>query len=34
VGLPVYRWNDRRPLDHAEYAIAHGFGVEFRRCAS
>jgi predicted phosphodiesterase len=34
VGLPVYRWNDRRPLDHAEYAIVHGAGVEFRRCAS
>ena len=34
VGLPVYRWNDRRPLDHAEYAIVHGSAVEFRRCAS
>jgi predicted phosphodiesterase len=33
VGLPVYRWNDRRPLDHAEYAIVHGHAVEFRRCA-
>lgn len=33
VGLPVYRWNDRRPLDHAEYAIVHGSAVEFRRCA-
>ena len=32
VGLPVYRWNDRRPLDHAEYAIVHGDAVEFRRC--
>jgi predicted phosphodiesterase len=34
VGLPVYRWNDRRPLDHAEYAIVHGSAVEFRHCAS
>ena len=34
VGLPVYRWNDRRPLDHAEYAIVDGRAVEFRRCAS
>ena len=34
VGLPVYRWNDRRPLDHAEYGIVHGFAVEFRRCAT
>jgi predicted phosphodiesterase len=34
VGLPVYRWNDRRPLDHPEYAIVHGSAVEFRRCAS
>ena len=32
VGLPVYRWNDRRPLDHAEYAVVHGDAVEFRRC--
>jgi hypothetical protein len=29
----VYRWNDRRPLDHAEYAIVHGYAIEFRRCA-
>jgi predicted phosphodiesterase len=34
VGLPVYRWNDRRPLDHAEYAIVQGSAVEFRRCAT
>jgi predicted phosphodiesterase len=34
VGLPVYRWNDRRPLDHAEYAIVRGSAVEFRRCRS
>ena len=34
VGLPVYRWNDRQPLDHAEYAIVHGFAIEFRRCAT
>jgi predicted phosphodiesterase len=33
VGLPVYRWNDRRPLPHAEYAIVDGRSVEFRRCA-
>lgn len=33
VGLPVYRWNDRRALDHAEYAIVEGLSVEFRRCA-
>lgn len=33
VGLPVYRWNDRRPLDHAEYAIVTGLAVEFRRVA-
>lgn len=33
VGLPVYRWNDRRPLDHAEYAIVDGLSVEFRRVA-
>jgi predicted phosphodiesterase len=33
VGLPVYRWNDRRPLDHAEYALVYGDAVEFRRCA-
>jgi predicted phosphodiesterase len=33
VGLPVYRWNDRRPLAHAEYAIVDGRSVEFRRCA-
>jgi len=32
VGLPVYRWNDRRALDHAEYAIVHGRAVEFRHC--
>jgi predicted phosphodiesterase len=32
VGLPVYRWNDRRALDHAEYAIVHGAAVEFRHC--
>jgi predicted phosphodiesterase len=32
VGLPVYRWNDRRPLEHAEYAIVDGRSVEFRRC--
>ena len=32
VGLPVYRWNDRRPLPHAEYAILDGRSVEFRRC--
>ena len=31
VGLPVYRFDDRRPLDHAEYAIVHGPAVEFRR---
>lgn len=34
VGLPVYRWNDRRALEHAEYAIVDGESVEFRRCAS
>ena len=34
VGLPVYRWNDRRALPHAEYAIVDGESVEFRRCAS
>lgn len=33
VGVPVYRWNDRRPLPHAEYAILDGRSVEFRRCA-
>lgn len=33
VGQPVYRWNDRRPLEHSEYAIVHGEGVEFRRLA-
>jgi predicted phosphodiesterase len=34
VGQPVYRWNDRRAVDgFAEYAIVHGPGVEFRRCA-
>jgi predicted phosphodiesterase len=33
VGLPIYRWNDRRFLPHAEYAIVHGDGVEFRRVA-
>jgi predicted phosphodiesterase len=32
VGLPIYRWNDRRPLEHAEYAIVDGPSVEFRRC--
>lgn len=32
VGVPVYRWNDRRPLPHAEYAIVDGRSVEFRRC--
>ena len=32
VGVPVYRWNDRRPLPHAEYAILDGCSVEFRRC--
>ena len=32
VGLPVYRWNDRRALEHAEYAIVDGRSVEFRRC--
>ena len=32
VGVPVYRWNDRRPLEHGEYAIVHGEGVEFRHC--
>jgi predicted phosphodiesterase len=32
VGVPVYRWNDRRPLPHAEYAILDGRSVEFRRC--
>ena len=31
VGLPVVRWNDRRPLEHAEYAIVDGDSVEFRR---
>ena len=30
VGVPVYRWNDRRPLEHAEYAIVDGASVEFR----
>jgi len=34
VGLSVYRWNDRRPLEHAEYAIVYGDAVEFRRCGS
>jgi predicted phosphodiesterase len=34
VGVPVYRWNDRRPLPHAEYAIVDGRSVEFRRCVS
>jgi predicted phosphodiesterase len=34
VGQPVYRWNDRRVLPHAEYAIVDGESVEFRRCAS
>jgi predicted phosphodiesterase len=34
VGLPVYRWNDRRPLPSlAEYALVHEHGVEFRHCA-
>jgi predicted phosphodiesterase len=34
VGQPVYRWNDRRPLDgFAEYAVVYETGVEFRRCA-
>jgi predicted phosphodiesterase len=32
LGLLVYRWNDRRPLEHAEYAVVHDEGVEFRRC--
>jgi predicted phosphodiesterase len=33
AGLPVYRWNDRRPLEGvADYAIVHDLGVEFRRC--
>jgi predicted phosphodiesterase len=32
VGLPVYRWNDRRALPHAEYGIVDGRSVEFRRC--
>jgi hypothetical protein len=32
VGHPIYRWNDRRPLEHAEYAIVDGPSVEFRRC--
>jgi predicted phosphodiesterase len=31
VGIPVHRWNDRRRLDHAEYAIVDGVSVEFRR---
>jgi predicted phosphodiesterase len=34
VGQPVYRWNDRRLLDHCEYAIVDGRSVEFRRCGS
>jgi predicted phosphodiesterase len=33
VGIPVYRWSDRRPLNHAEYAIVDGISVEFRRVA-
>jgi len=33
VGLPVYRWNDRRPVEGAEFAIVHDDAVEFRRCA-
>lgn len=33
VGIPVHRWNDRRPLKHAEYAIVDGISVEFRRAA-
>jgi predicted phosphodiesterase len=34
VGQPVFRWNDRRLLEHvADYAIVHGHAVEFRRCA-
>ena len=34
VGLPVYRWNDRRPVEHhCEFAIVHGDAVEFRQCA-
>lgn len=34
VGVPVYRWNDRRPLEHvADYALVHDHAVEFRRCA-
>jgi len=32
VGAAVYRWNDRRPLRHAEYAIVDDRSVEFRRC--
>jgi predicted phosphodiesterase len=33
VGLPVYRWNDRRPVPGlTEYAIVHEQGVEFRHC--
>jgi predicted phosphodiesterase len=34
VGLPVYRWNDRRPVEGAQYAIVGDDSVEFRRCAS
>jgi predicted phosphodiesterase len=34
VGIPLERWNDRRPVEHrAEYAIVHDHGVEFRHCA-
>jgi predicted phosphodiesterase len=33
VGQPVYRWNDRRLLEHSEYAIVHDDCVEFRRVA-
>jgi predicted phosphodiesterase len=33
VGAAVYRWNDRRLLPHAEYAVLDGHSVEFRRCA-
>jgi predicted phosphodiesterase len=34
VGLPVYRWNDRRAFGPPEYAIVDGDSVEFRRCVS
>ncbi|MES1246839.1 MAG: metallophosphoesterase family protein [Actinomycetota bacterium] len=30
VGVPVYRWNDRRPLEHSEYGIVDGESIEFR----